>query len=140
MTSGFLNRKTDLPVELRPYWAVHAHLAVDDGLVMYDRRLVIPAAMRGLVLQLRISHLGKEKTKQRARQIVYWPGVDNDIENVVRRCSPCQQDLPSLPRETLRHRPAPDRPFQEVSIMVVQKTPTLEIESRSSGFPWFQTR
>ena len=27
-----------------------------------------------------------------------------------------------------------------VSIRVVQKTPTLEIESRSSGSPWFQTR
>ena len=25
-------------------------------------------------------------------------------------------------------------------IRVVQKTPTLEIQSRSSGFPWFQTR
>ena len=27
-----------------------------------------------------------------------------------------------------------------MSIRIVQKTPTLEIESRSGGFPWFQTR
>ena len=27
-----------------------------------------------------------------------------------------------------------------MDVRVVQKTPTLEIESRSSGYPWFQTR
>ena len=115
--AGFPSMKADLPVELRPYWPVHENLSVDDDLVVYGRRLVVPAALRRQVLQqLHISHLGKEKTKQRARQIVFWPGIDNDIDNVVRRCPPCQRDLPSLPRETLRHRPAPDRPFQEVSM------------------------
>ena len=33
----------------------------------------------------------------------------------------------------------PRRQYETCAIRVVQKTPTLEIESRSSGFPWFQT-
>ena len=115
--AGFPSMKADLPVELRPYWPVHENLSVDDGLVVYGRRLVVPAALRQQVLhQLHSSHLAKEKTKQRARQIIFWPGIDNDIENVVRRCLECQRDLPSLPRETLCHRPAPSRPFEEVSM------------------------
>jgi transposase InsO family protein len=117
VVDGFPSRKADLPVELRPYWAVHEHLAVDDGLVVYGRRLVVPAALRSQVLrQLHASHLGKELTKQRARQIVYWPRIDNDVDNIVRNCTACQRELPSQPQETLLHRPPPSRPFEEISM------------------------
>ena len=90
--AGFPNEKKDLPAVLRPYWPVHEHLSVDDGLVVYGRRLVIPAALRRQMLQrLHASHLGKEKTKQRARQLLYWPGIDNEIDNLVRNCAACQR-------------------------------------------------
>lgn len=115
--SGFPDRKSDLPPELRAYWTVHDQLAVDDGLVVYGRRLVIPAALRRRVLrELHASHLGKEKTKQRARQIVYWPGMDNEVENVTRGCSACQQELPSQPQEPLMRRADPTRPFEMISM------------------------
>ena len=112
---GFPAQKTDLPAILRPYWSVHDRLAVEDGLVVCGCRLVIPRPVRAAVLsELHASHLGKEKTKSRARLIVYWPGLDNDIENITRTCQPCQRELPSLQRETLRtHEPA-ERPFQHL--------------------------
>ena len=72
IVSSFPSRKAELPAELRPYWNIHVHLTVDDDLIVYGRRLVIPAGLRKQVLQqLHSSHLGKEKTKQRARQVVY---------------------------------------------------------------------
>ena len=115
--AGFPNQKKALPAALRPYWQVHEHLSVDDGLVVYGRRIVVPAALRRLMLQrLHASHLGLEKTKQRARQLLYWPGMGNEIDNLVRYCTACQRELPSQPRETLIHRPAPSRPFTEVSM------------------------
>ena len=69
---GFPASKADLPEAIRPYWAVHDRLTVEDGVVVCGCRLVIPRPMRAAVLtELHSSHMGKEKTKSRARQVVY---------------------------------------------------------------------
>ena len=71
--------------------------------------------MRAAVLaELHASHQGKEKTKSRARQVVFWPNMSNDIENVTKACQPCQRELPSLPKETLRTHEPSNRPFQHL--------------------------
>ena len=76
-------------------------------------RLVIPQRLRRTVLEaLHASHLGKEKTKARARQIVYWPGIYRDVENVTRCCTSCQRDLLAQQQETMMRRPPAERPFE----------------------------
>ena len=64
--------KSLTPEPLRQYWPVYDRLSVDDGLVVCGSRLVIPQRLRMTVLEaLHASPLRKEKTKTRARQIVY---------------------------------------------------------------------
>ena len=76
------------------------HLSVDDGLIVYGCRLLIPASMRRQVLiSLHESHQGSVRTKERARLSIYWPGIDNDIDNVVLSCKMCQDRLPSNNKE-----------------------------------------
>ena len=112
---GFPAHKSELPEIIRAYWPVHDQLSVDDGLVVYGCRIVVPRPLRADILrELHASHMGKEKTKQRARQVVFWPNMTNDIENVTRACQPCQRELPSLPKETLRVHEQPSRPFQHL--------------------------
>ena len=113
--NGFPPNKNDLPEVLRAYWPVHDQLSVEDGLVVYGCRIVIPRPLRaGILADLHASHMGQEKTKQRARQIVFWPNLTNDINNITRRCEPCQRELPSLPKETLRRHEPASRPFQHL--------------------------
>ena len=66
--------------------------------------------------QLHDSHQGLVRTKQRARLSVYWPGIDNDIDNTILACQQCQDHLPSNPKEPIIQKPRPDRPFQEISV------------------------
>ena len=47
--------------------------------------------------------------------MLYWPGLDNDIDNIVLSCSQCQDNLPSNVKEPLMNRPKPTRPFQELA-------------------------
>ena len=111
--SGFPASRADLTEPLRRYWPVHERLSVDDGLIMCGRRVVVPAALRQSTLKsLHAGHLGKEKTKERARRVVFWPGMDASIEDVIRGCSRCQRELPSHPRETMLHHEPATRPFQ----------------------------
>ena len=45
----------------------------------------------------------------------YWPGIDNDIDNIVLSCKKCQDMLPANTKEPLISKPKPTRPFQEVA-------------------------
>ena len=114
---GFPEHRSQLPEECRRFWNVRSHLSVDEGLVVYGCRLVIPAKMQREVLsQLHEAHQGSIRTRQRARLSVYWPGIDNDIDNIVASCKHCQDRLPSHPKEPLITKPRPERPFQEIAV------------------------
>lgn len=49
--------KKNAPVGIKPYWNIKDHLSIDDGLVLFGCRIVIPTAARKKVLQdLHSSH------------------------------------------------------------------------------------
>lgn len=73
---GFPKHRGNLPELCRRYWCVRQHLSVDDDLIVFGCRLLIPASMRREVLQkLHESHQGSVRTKQRARLVVWCTGL-----------------------------------------------------------------
>ena len=115
-------------------------LALDDGLIVYGPRLVIPVSLRRDVLtRLHKSHQGIERTKRRARLCVYWPGIDRDVTNVVSSCSRCRQLVPSHANEPLwREDDRPSRVFESVSAdyFHVAGQTYLVYADRLSGWPY----
>ena len=94
-----------------------ANYHLDDDLIVFGCRLLVPSKMRQQVLhQLHESHQGSVRTKPRARIVVYWPGIDNDIDNTILGCKQCQENLPSNPQEPIIIKPRPSRPFQEIAV------------------------
>ena len=113
---GFPNHRSEMPETCKPYWNARHHLTIDDNLIVHGCRLLIPHKMRRDILSnLHQSHQGSVRTKQRARLTVYWPGIDNDIDNTTSACRECQDRLPSNTKEPLTSKPTPDRPFQEIA-------------------------
>ena len=55
-----------------------------------------------------------ECTKWHARLAVYWPGIDQDIKNIVSGCQACSAELPSQAKEPLHQHPRPERVFQHM--------------------------
>lgn len=116
VTDGFPTSKDRLPPALLPFWAIQHDLSVHDGLVLKGCRVFIPASARKDTLNaLHDSHQGIERTKRRARQTVWWPGLNSDITNTVSSCDLCQQRRPSLPQEPMVSEPPPSRIFEDVS-------------------------
>ena len=135
---GFPVQRTDLPPALRAYWNVRNALTVDSGLVLCGSRLVIPRAVRRDTLdQLHASHQGMERTKRRARQAVFWPNINQDINNLVSSCDACRRYLPSLPKEPLMTDPTPTRAFETVSADFFHHAGKtfLVVADRLSGWP-----
>ena len=82
---GFPNRRSTTSRALQHHWPLKSELSTDGQLVLYGSWIVVPAAARPDALQrLHASHQGIVRTKQRARQVVYWPGMIVDIERTVR--------------------------------------------------------
>ncbi len=144
VTTGFIRGRDKLLVCVRQFWAMRNDLSVDDGLVLYSKRIIVPKVARADVLRrLHAAHQGIVRTKARARQLVYWPGITNDITLMVERCEKCQVHRPSQPKEPLMSDPLPTRSFESVStdLYEVGRLHVLVYCCRFSGWPiihqWF---
>ena len=79
-----------VPPELQPYWTFREELTIEDGLILKGTRIVIPNKQQQAILkQLHEGHLGLNKCKLRAKETVYWPRLNNELENLVLNCELC---------------------------------------------------
>ena len=116
--TGWPDNIKDVPKALwalRPYHGQHDLLTVEDGLIVRGEAIIIPPGERKKVLeQIHQGHLGTSKCQYRARQCVYWPGINKDIEQLVEACATCQRHWPQEPRQPLKPTPPPEQPWQQL--------------------------
>jgi len=100
----------------RPFASRASELSLAQRCVMWGMRAVIPPRFRQRCLEeLHVSHLGVVKTKSLARSLLWWPGLDGDIEQMVRHCTTCQSDADN-PRRASSLWPVPERAWQRVHV------------------------
>jgi hypothetical protein len=128
----------ELPRELRPFWAFRESLGLEDGVIFKGKRVLIPDTMRDDILsQLHAAHQGIEKTRLLARDTVYWPKIDEHIENAIRQCSECRKYQPTNRREPLIPSEVPSKPWSTLGsdIFEVNQTYYIIISDYFSKFP-----
>jgi hypothetical protein len=55
-------------------------------------RVVIPVQLRGRILnELHVGHIGVVKIKALTRSVVWWPGIDTEVEGTTKCCMGCQE-------------------------------------------------
>ena len=90
-------------------------LYVEDGVILYQDRVVVPPALRRRVMDhLHAAHQGTSSMEQRARAIVYWPGMTRDICDTRDRCADCNRNAPSQADTPPIPSPPPSTPFESV--------------------------
>ena len=88
--------------KIQPYWTHQADISYIDGLLLKGDRIIIPKRLRKSILDsIHEGHLGMDKCKRRARQSVFWPSLNNEIEQKIRKCEACLNLLPSKEKEVL---------------------------------------
>nr|VZI41216.1 unnamed protein product [Spirometra erinaceieuropaei] len=108
---------TALAGDLRQLFLRRASLSVVDSCLMFADRVVIPSSLRPTVLrQFHAAHPGNSRMKFIARSFAYWPGIDGGIDDLVRRCSRCQQAAKMPPRQPPVPWEPPERPWSRVHI------------------------
>ena len=116
INDGFPPKHNTTPA-LKPFYGVQSRLSAIDGVALMDSRPVIPSPLRARVLEaLHSAHQGMAGMKARARQSVYWPGLDKALRNRLDTCHYCRLHAPSHPKEPLILSEPPKWPYDNVAV------------------------
>ena len=87
---GWPNTIKEVPSEIQPYWTFCEELTIEDRLLLNGTRIIIPNKKREDILKLiHEGHLGLNKYKMRAKETVYWPGINEHLEQLILNCQLC---------------------------------------------------
>ena len=83
-----------------------------EGLFLKDQQIAVPSALRSEMKPiLHQGHLGIENCKRRARQAVFWPLINKELEDTISKCPTCLTYRNCQPSETPIKSEIPDHPW-----------------------------
>ena len=131
----------EVPQEIQKYWTFHEELTIEDGLILKGTRIIIPDEKREEILkQIHEGHLGLNKCQMHAKETVYWPGLNDQLEQLILNCQLCLKSSRSkdkgTPHTALGHE-VPQVPWSKVAadIFHYESQPYLLIVDYTSRFP-----
>ena len=78
--------------DLQPFYIRRTEISINQGCLLWGNRVIIPQKFqKQLLAELHNGHLGIVRMKSVARSFIWWPGLDNQIQDTARRCNDCQQ-------------------------------------------------
>ena len=102
---------------LLPYFNKRQEITVEGGCLLWGIRVVVPETLQKRVLdELHKDHQGIVRMKSKARSYVWWRGVDQNIEKVVRSCLACQKVKNTLPVAPLHPWLWPTKPWRRIHV------------------------
>ena len=85
-----LKDRSKVSPELTPCYNM-SWLSIYDGLVFKGKRLVVPQGLRAEIKKdIRASHAGVDGCLRRARESVYWLGMNSELRHWISTCEPCR--------------------------------------------------
>ena len=131
----------EVPEEIQKYWTFHEELRIEDGLILKGTRIVIKDEKREEILkQIHEGHLGLNKCQMHAKETVYWPGLNDQLEQLILNCQLCLKYSRSKKKGTLHTalgHEVPPVPWSKVAtdIFHYESQPYLLIVDYTSRFP-----
>ena len=97
--------------KVKLYLTVKNSLTLNKGLILKDLRVVVPRTLRSEILNiLHQRRIGIERTKLRALNTAYWPGISKDITELISNCEICISCRNAQSTKPLLKHEIPDQP------------------------------
>jgi len=110
-----------VPQVVQKYYKFKNNIHLYNDILFFDDRIIVPLSMRNEMLsQLHANHFGIIKTQQRAKTILFWPGINEEIKKYVSTCKKCMKYQSNNVKEPLILRELPDLPFQKVASDILE--------------------
>lgn len=116
ITEGWPADKSQLEHTLRPYWTFRDELSVQNGTIYKGHQVLVPSTLQTEMLRkIHSAHQGAESCLRMAREVLFWLGMRQAIQDLCDSCSACAKYGKCLQREPMKSLPIPSLPWQIVS-------------------------
>ena len=89
-TIKFWPPKPDVDPSLTPFYQHRDDIVYNHDLLLKDQRIIIPPIMRSEIKSfIHQGHQSQEKCSIRARNSIFWPGINHEIIELVSQCPEC---------------------------------------------------
>ncbi|XP_047037979.1 uncharacterized protein K02A2.6-like [Helicoverpa zea] len=105
----------------KAYFHRRENLHIDHGCIVWGYRIVVPERLRAQILEeVHAGHVGVVRMKSIARNYVWWPRLDSDIEARAAACAACRAQLDAPPRHTPVPYVWPSEPWTRLHVDFLQ--------------------
>lgn len=115
INEGWPVHKYNVDSDLKYFWSMRDELYSVDGVIFKDKQVLIPNSLKTEMLKIiHDGHLGIDRCKRRAREVLFWPGISNDIESYIKKCKVCQENSNKPSKEPMIPITVPKLPWNKV--------------------------
>ena len=103
VTSGWPNTRDEVVHSVEPYFNYRDEISELNGILLKGHSAVIvPSSMQPEMRKLlHTGHPGIVNMKMKARNVLFWPGMNKELEDFVYSCSACQESRNQKQKEPL---------------------------------------
>lgn len=99
------------------YRTIHTELCLVNNVLLRVDRIIVPQSLRGRVLELaHEGHPGVRIMKGHLRACVWWPKIDQNVEDFVKNCRGCSLVAAPNPPEPMIRKELPSQPWEQIAI------------------------
>ena len=114
---GWPATKAEVSANIKDYFPFREELSLQNGLVFKGERLVVPVSVKDdMLAKIHRSHIGIQGCLRRAREVVYWPGMNKDVEDYVAKCAVCNSQPVEQGKEPMICHELPSRPWEKIAV------------------------
>ena len=90
ITHGWSSTIREEPSKIHPYWTFREELTIEDGIILKGTQIVIPHQKCEATLKIiHEGYLSLGKCKLRAKDTIYWPDLNYQLEKLILNCELC---------------------------------------------------
>ena len=114
--TGWPTKFRSVHPDIRPFYAYKDELTVINDVVYKSEKVIVPQSLRmDYIRQIHSGHCGKESSKKRARDFLFWPSMARDIDRHTDQCSVCNSCKAHQPKESMNLHDVPIRPWSIIA-------------------------
>ncbi|UYV68175.1 K02A2.6-like, partial [Cordylochernes scorpioides] len=119
--NGWPPNKNQTSMLTREYWNFREELTVQDGIILKNDRIVIPNKLRAeMIMKTHQGHIGINSSMRRARDNIFWPGMNAQIRQEIENCSICLSNSQNQVREPMKSHRIPNYPWERISLDIFE--------------------
>ncbi|UYV74954.1 K02A2.6-like, partial [Cordylochernes scorpioides] len=119
--NGWPPNKNQTSMLTREYWNFREELTVQDGIILKNDRIVIPNKLRAeMIMKTHQGHIGINSSMRRARDNIFWPGMNAQIGQEIENCSICLSNSQNQVREPMKSHKIPNYPWERISLDIFE--------------------